>query len=308
MGVLFWVAHRIVMSLIRSSPFGKFLLWRIYNKGIETLGRSYRARTYFGASMTCDIRDYIQCMIFYFGFWEPTLSRFVESRLREGDCFVDLGANVGYYSLLARSCVGANGCVVAVEAAPEIFLLLKDNLILNGTANIRAVNMAVADHVGSVLIYPGPPHNIGRASSVRYDSDVGPGHRAESAPLGHILTDEERRRVRLIKMDVEGGEAPILADILRNIEDYPEHMEILVELSGQNGIDFDEQDRLFQRFFEAGFHAYRYSNPYSFKWYLNWRKPAEPEPISAYPVEQSDVLFTRSQNLANLMRARPSRY
>ena len=300
--VLF-VAHHAVMSAIKSAPLAKFFLWRVYNKCLRTVRRNYPARTYFGAWMMCDINDYIQKMIFYLGFWEPTLSALAQSRLKEGNCFVDVGANVGYYSLLGRSCVGPSGCVVSIEASPEIFLLLEANLRLNVADNVRAVNIAVADRVGVVMIHPGPPHNIGQTRTVRCDPGVGAGHTIASAPLSAILTDEERRRVRLIKIDVEGGEAPILADLLHNIDDYPRDLEVLVELSPLTDVDCDKQKRLMQGLFDAGFGAYRFENPYSVPWYLNWRRPSAPERIFDYPTEQSDVLFTRAQDLGSRLVA-----
>jgi hypothetical protein len=59
--------------------------------------------TYFGALMAVDLRDYIMLRLFWFGRWEPDVSDLIENFLKPGDVFVDVGANVGYYSLLASS-------------------------------------------------------------------------------------------------------------------------------------------------------------------------------------------------------------
>jgi protein-L-isoaspartate O-methyltransferase len=60
-------------------------------------------------------------MIFHFGIWEPEISYLTIELLDEGDVYVDVGANIGYDTLLASSLVGSSGKVVSIEAAPAIF-------------------------------------------------------------------------------------------------------------------------------------------------------------------------------------------
>ena len=93
---------------------------------------------------------------FVFGIWEPNLTNFVQQRLRVGDTFVDVGANLGYYSLLASKLVGALGHVVAIEASPAIAAHLTKNLHLNNATNVRVVNAAAADRAGTLALYRGP--------------------------------------------------------------------------------------------------------------------------------------------------------
>src|SRR5678815_1717828 len=99
--------HAAIVGLIRRVPLPLgLLMFRAYNKVLQTLSPSYRARTYFGARMACDPHDLIQGMILYFGVWEPDVSRVIERTLSPGDVFVDVGANIGYDTLLASSRVG----------------------------------------------------------------------------------------------------------------------------------------------------------------------------------------------------------
>ena len=67
------------------------------------------ARTTFGAAIAGNTKDLIQRHIFYFGVWEPNLTGFLTTRLNRGDVFVDVGANIGYFSLLASRLVGRRG-------------------------------------------------------------------------------------------------------------------------------------------------------------------------------------------------------
>ena len=81
----------------------------------------FTARTIHGARLRGDQRWIMPRCIYWFGVWEPLLSAWVESRLRPGDVFVDVGANMGYTSLLAARAVGPGGAVVAFEPAPATF-------------------------------------------------------------------------------------------------------------------------------------------------------------------------------------------
>lgn len=71
-----------------------------------------------GVRMSVDTKDIVQRYLYQFGIWEPSLSGWLARTLRPGDVFVDVGANIGYYSLLAARLVGHLGSVVAIEASP----------------------------------------------------------------------------------------------------------------------------------------------------------------------------------------------
>ena len=81
------------------------------------------------------------------GIWEPYETSLLLSMLRPGDVFVDVGANIGYFSVLAASVVGDDGAVFAFEPDPDNFRLLRRNVALNGQqASIVAVQAALAEH------------------------------------------------------------------------------------------------------------------------------------------------------------------
>ncbi|SCF63177.1 hypothetical protein GA0115259_100393 [Streptomyces sp. MnatMP-M17] len=71
-------------------------------------------RSRFGARFAVDTQDLIQRYIYLFGVWEPHMTRWLRGRLEPGDTFVDVGANIGYYSVLASQLVGDGVKVVAI--------------------------------------------------------------------------------------------------------------------------------------------------------------------------------------------------
>ena len=112
--------HKIIVGTIRRLPLpAARFAFRAYNKALRILRPEHLATTYFGARIYCDPRDLIQRMILHFGVWEPDVSRVIEQSLAPGDVFVDIGANIGYDTLLASSCVGPTGRVVSIEASPR---------------------------------------------------------------------------------------------------------------------------------------------------------------------------------------------
>jgi hypothetical protein len=64
--------------------------------------------------LRCRLPDVIQNYVYLFGTWEPDLTAFMRRRLRPGDTFIDVGANIGYLSTLGSKLVGPHGVVVAI--------------------------------------------------------------------------------------------------------------------------------------------------------------------------------------------------
>ncbi len=260
------------------------------------MGCQQTGTTYFGAKFNADIRDRVPQSAFFFGVWEPNISHQLERRLRPGSLFVDVGSNFGYYSLLAAKLVGAAGDVVAIEASPSIFQRLCSNIERNGLTNVRCVNAAVSDRRGALTIYAGPSFNTGATSTIEAWRG-GPAEAVVQAlPLNEILTKAERARVRLIKIDVEGAELPILEQILATTDCYPTDAEIIVEFSPSGAAD--DWARVFSQFLSAGFAAFGIDNDYEEEAYLRWRTPCELQRLTAPPAMKTDILFTRNSQQA----------
>lgn len=264
--------------------------YRLYNRALIFLRKEYMGKTFFGAAMHCDLDDAIQSYIFHFGVWEPEVSEVIASTLSAGDVFIDIGANVGYDSLLGSWRVGPTGRVVAIEASPTTFDLLKKNFALDGNSgNIRAINIAVSDRCGTLDLFEISKWNIGATTTL-----AGRGGRrvasVEAMPLTDILTPDELSRVRLIKIDVEGAETGILTNILENMRLFPRTMDLIVETSFRD--DPDASLKLFSAMKAAGFTAYEIANDYAVEHYLT-RTLSPIVKADTLPQKQCDLLYTR---------------
>ena len=177
-------------------PAVRARLWSLGADG-ATRPRPFVVRTRYGFRFAGDQRLIMPRCVCWFGHWEPLLSRWLHATLRTGDVVVDVGANTGWYTLLAATAVGPSGRVVAIEPAASTRAALERNLSRNRAANVRTVASAV-----------------GR----------------EPAPLPHLLTPEEAARVALVKIDVEGGEADVLRGMVRDAAWMPARLRIVVEV------------------------------------------------------------------------------
>lgn len=159
------------------------------------------------------------------------------------DIVVDVGANIGGFTLLAARRVGPTGRVVAVEPEPENFLLLRRNVRQNGFANVRLIQAAVDAQAGRRTLYrSGDPamHTL----LPRYADGVG----VAVTTLDLVEREEDLPRVDVLKIDVEGAELRVLqgaAEILKKtrqviLEAEPPNLEAIVELLKASGFPSPE--------------------------------------------------------------------
>ena len=228
------------------------------------------APTLDGMRFRCRPPDLIQMYLWLFGIWEPELSSFIASRLAPGDGFLDVGANIGYFSVLAARRVGERGSVIAVEPSPKVFPLLEETLRLNeGADGVRLVNAAAAGAVGTVSIYSGPAHNIGLTTTVAERGFVLEGV-VPSLPLDGMLRPDEKAALRMIKIDVEGREPDVFRGMTDLIRDSRDDLELVIELSpdwwSDSGLTVPDA---LQPFVDAGFNIYEIRNSY-WPWRYLW--------------------------------------
>ena len=242
--------------------------------------------------MSGNTRDLIQRHIYFFGTWEPDISGWLTSTLQHGDGFIDVGANIGHYSLLASHVVGKAGKVVAVEPARWIHDILNRHVRLNNAANVRTVQAAASDRCGILELYAGAPDNIGKTSTV---SRNGTPVLVDALPMSHILRDDEIHCARVIKIDVEGAELQVLRGLAPVLPRMREDLEIIMEISPSLMPDAEAaQAEIFATMAANGFSAFRFDNDYRVDSYLRRHDTRKPAPLDGLKIEhQADILFTR---------------
>lgn len=141
-------------------------------------------------------------MLYATGEYESETSRLIQRLLQPGDTMIDVGANIGYFTLLASRAVGPTGRVVAFEPMEPVRERLLRNIALNGLTNVTVRDEALADASGESVFYAGPANDTGLAS-LRPLSD------SAEVKVRRARFDDLWRtsdRIALIKIDVEGAE------------------------------------------------------------------------------------------------------
>ena len=139
-------------------------------------------------------------------------SRIMRLALHEGDSFIDVGANHGSFSLIARTFVGSLGSVVAFEPQPRLATLLGESFRANGFHNCRVYNLALSDRAGETEFYI-PSSGSGSSGIYRSFSATGNHHqvRVKTQRLDDVLDWRNLPGNLFVKLDVEGSEMLFLA-------------------------------------------------------------------------------------------------
>jgi FkbM family methyltransferase len=164
--------------------------------------------------------------ILYYGVYEYAPSELVRAYLAPGDTFVDVGANMGYYSLLAAARVGGSGRVLAFEPSARVRARLERSVSLNGFTHVAVRSEAVGEVNGHVTLVEPGSDNHGLAF-VQKEGGVDVGARVRSVTLDDVL-GAGKPTPALIKVDVEGGESEVFRGASRLLAS-PEGPAILFE-------------------------------------------------------------------------------
>jgi FkbM family methyltransferase len=139
----------------------------------------------------------------WLGSYEADKQRLFASLVQVGDVVYDVGANAGYYTLLASRLCGAAGRVIAMEPLPRNLDFLQQHLRLNRSSNVTVLDVALAEAPGSARFRA----SVGSAEgSLAADGDI----EVRVTTIDAIVQDCIAPPPRLIKMDIEGGELAAL--------------------------------------------------------------------------------------------------
>jgi FkbM family methyltransferase len=208
----------------------------------------------------CWTRDVIKRSLYAWVIWEPAITRYPIASLRPADTFVDVGANIGYISVLAAR-LGSN--VIAFEPSPSIYRMLTENMAANHVA-ARLVMQALSNKSGALSLSRGPETNIGMTSLVPADGAdleaVVP-----AVTLCDALEPSEAATLRLLKIDVEGHANEVIDGLYSLLPSTRADFEIILELDGSATGDEGLRRRdalLLTDLASCGFHAYAIDNSY----------------------------------------------
>ncbi len=199
-----------------------------------------------GFRLRCDLRDPEQRKMYFFQeYHERYEARLLRTVLQPGASFWDVGANIGYFSLLAATVVGPRGQVVAWEPGPEAFQQLQDNIALNNVLQVYALPLAVADQEGTARLYlHGGEADTG--ATLFQGGARSQYHEVQTTTLDTFFRQHGGPPPQLLKIDVEGAELAVLQGAVSLLADHSPLLLVEMEektlrlagLSRQDIVDF----------------------------------------------------------------------
>jgi FkbM family methyltransferase len=183
-------------------------------------------RTKPGFRMALDMRNWQDQHIYATGEWEDYTTHLCRLILRPGDAVIDVGANIGFFSLLFSKCVADAGRVIAFEPVPHNRRRLLQNLELNAAVNVGLREEAASDSPGSVKMNVGPASHNG-ISSFRTIASA-----SEIIDVRTVRIDDTldpNMPVRLVKIDVEGAEAKVIRGMSATLEKW--RPDLIIEIT-----------------------------------------------------------------------------
>lgn len=150
---------------------------------------------------------------YWLGSYEYNKRRLFEHLINKGEVVYDIGAHVGFYTILSAELVGSTGYVYAFEPLPINFCYLKKHIEINKIGNVELLQAAVYSEGNNVYLKEGPDSSMGQISQ---EGDI----KVKSVRLDDFVCEGEVQKPDFIKIDVEGAELHVLAGMENIIESF----------------------------------------------------------------------------------------
>lgn len=167
-----------------------------------------------GLLMEVSINDHIEKYLFWYGAYEKKEVTTMQTLLNADSVVVDIGANIGYYSLMAAQKAAA-GNIYSFEPVTNNLQKLERNISLNGLAIIHPIQAAISNVSGSTTIYISDDDNSGMSGLRSAENFSGQSETVKCLTLDEAVLEYNLPKIDLIKIDVEGSEVNVLQGMKR---------------------------------------------------------------------------------------------
>lgn len=222
-----WLLSIPLKLYFGSSDWAKSLMGNAYRRlRLDTILSSNETvdDTINGIRYTLDLNQYIDSSLYYTHCWEPNTTKVMTTLIKPGMTIFDIGANIGYYTMLLAELVGGSGKVFAFEPTSDAFAKLERNLRLNSFGNVFAEQMAISNAEGTAT--------AAIRSSYRIDSVQEKEHAEVIAftTIDAYMRANNITRLDLVKIDTDGSESRVISGGLNTLRQM--RPIIVVEFSG----------------------------------------------------------------------------
>ena len=185
----------------------KYFLKTANSLGIAN--RIYKKRLHGNFYMLLNPTEHIQQQLFWYGYYEKEVGDLMKKIVKPGDVFLDLGANIGYFSLLV-AINSPSVKVISFEPVASLFQNMNDNISLNNTKNITTVNAAVGEMSEERELFVSAPDNLGMSSFHQPENYSGKKERVRVETIDDWFRTSGLAKIDIVKLDIEGSELAAL--------------------------------------------------------------------------------------------------
>jgi FkbM family methyltransferase len=224
-------------NLIKRNPLLRSLALPLFNKSIrfrihEILKTSFKYKLINGGNIKLYPFGQIANEIFYRTFEKQEIEIF-QRLIKPGMLMVDVGANIGLYSLIASKILGSSGRVYSYEPSKESYLRFLENIENNHINNVQAINKGLSDSSNADLVLMQDNdcgdaeryiinHSDGENTLKNDTNEIGMGEKISVESLDESLTKFNERKVDFIKIDTEGYEYFVLKGSMNILSQNPD--------------------------------------------------------------------------------------
>ncbi|PKF72958.1 FkbM family methyltransferase [Chryseobacterium sp. PMSZPI] len=179
-------------------------------------------------NLDLNLSDWIQQQLYFLGDYEKDEIDYLYSVLKEGDVFIDVGGNIGLFSLNASKVLGNDGRVYAFEAFKPNYEKFSRYITNNNLKNVSLEHLAVSEGSGFIdIFYNDSFDNVGMASS--YIENFTTKEKVKCLSLDDYVKSHQIGKIDLIKIDIEGGEVSALKGMSQILTSF--QPKIIIEIN-----------------------------------------------------------------------------
>ncbi|MEK6259343.1 MAG: FkbM family methyltransferase [Planctomycetota bacterium] len=223
--------QRLLRTLAQIPPFHRGRLRRPMANLIRRMARNGIVDVHFrGAAFRLrpEVNLIEDALLVYPGYNSREIDFLIEGTPK-GGVFIDLGSNVGLYTLALAAHIGPEGMALAIDANPDMAAALRFNVAASGFENVRIVNVAVGESASRADLLGG------RNDLAIVHVAENPNGNIEIRPLADIVREAKLTRVDTLKADIEGFEDQALIPYLNTVDDALKPKRISIEHLGRAG-------------------------------------------------------------------------
>ncbi len=242
------------------------------------LQKPFTKKIHNGLLMQLRLSDHIQRQIFWYGYYERDQVLCWESFVIADAVVADIGANAGYYSLVASAKAYA-GSVFSFEPDQRSVRQLKENIHLNKITNIHPIELAISSVTSEFPLYLAGSENTGMTGLRKPDTFTGSTESVQVIYLDEWVLLLGVERIDLIKMDIEGSEMEALKGMKEVLQSF--RPVLFVEICQELLSRFDARVEDIYTFLEGfSYQAYQIIAPHTIQ---RIQKPIEDELVLFLP-------------------------